>query len=186
MIFVIPIARLHRGYHRACLGYFLYGDLEPLLDFSMNCFRSAPFHLIMACRLRCALPRRHLMACRLPFLPTPARRLHSTRMPSNHSGEGHYGSSSVYDQVGSIPQESSIHDHHLSALRRSWASDRYKHIQRPYTAMDVVSKRGTLLQAYPSSLMASKLFTLLEQRFAEKKPISTCTRYPHQRKALNV
>ncbi|KAI7534907.1 Methylisocitrate lyase, partial [Hortaea werneckii] len=40
-------------------------------------------------------------------------------------------------------------------------------------AEDVVSKRGTLQQVYPSSLMARKLFNLLEQRMAEGKPVHT-------------
>lgn len=54
-----------------------------------------------------------------------------------------------------------------------WASPRYKGIKRPYSAEDVVSKRGTLQQVYPSSLMARKLFNLLEQRMAEGKPVHT-------------
>ncbi|KAI7650138.1 hypothetical protein KC318_g16658, partial [Hortaea werneckii] len=54
-----------------------------------------------------------------------------------------------------------------------WASPRYKGITRPYSAEDVVSKRGTLQQVYPSSLMARKLFNLLEQRMAEGKPVHT-------------
>ncbi|GAB1740799.1 hypothetical protein NU219Hw_g5882t1 [Hortaea werneckii] len=54
-----------------------------------------------------------------------------------------------------------------------WASPRYNGITRPYSAEDVVSKRGTLQQVYPSSLMARKLFNLLEQRMAEGKPVHT-------------
>ena len=54
-----------------------------------------------------------------------------------------------------------------------WSTERYKGIKRPYTAADVVSKRGTLQQSYPSSLMARKLFNLLNQRAAEGKPVHT-------------
>ena len=54
-----------------------------------------------------------------------------------------------------------------------WATERYTGIKRPYTAQDVVSKRGTLQQSYPSSLMARKLFNLLNQRAAEGKPVHT-------------
>ena len=54
-----------------------------------------------------------------------------------------------------------------------WGTERYKGIKRPYTAADVVSKRGTLQQSYPSSLMARKLFNLLNQRAAEGKPVHT-------------
>ena len=54
-----------------------------------------------------------------------------------------------------------------------WASPRYKGIKRPYSAEDVVSKRGALQQSYPSSLMARKLFNLLEERAAKGEPVHT-------------
>ena len=42
-----------------------------------------------------------------------------------------------------------------------WDKRRYNGIKRPYSVEDVVSKRGTLPQTYPSSLMARKLYELL-------------------------
>lgn len=56
-----------------------------------------------------------------------------------------------------------------------WSSPRYEGIKRPYSAEDVVSKRGSLQQIYPSSIMARKLFNLLEERAAEGKPVHTST-----------
>ncbi|EXJ96230.1 isocitrate lyase [Capronia coronata CBS 617.96] len=58
-------------------------------------------------------------------------------------------------------------------VKKWWASPRYEGIKRPYTAEDVVSKRGTLQQIYPSSTMARKLFDLLNERAAEGKPVHT-------------
>lgn len=58
-------------------------------------------------------------------------------------------------------------------VKKWWASPRYKGIKRPYSAEAVVSKRGTLQQTYPSSLMARKLFNLLAERAAEGKPVHT-------------
>ena len=58
-------------------------------------------------------------------------------------------------------------------MRDWWASPRYKGIKRPYSAEDVVSKRGALQQSYPSSLMARKLFNLLEERAAKGEPVHT-------------
>lgn len=52
-----------------------------------------------------------------------------------------------------------------------WQSPRFKGVMRPYSAGDVVSKRGTLSREYPSSLMARKLFQLLDERMAEKRPV---------------
>lgn len=54
-----------------------------------------------------------------------------------------------------------------------WSSSRYKGIKRPYSAEDVVSKRGTLQQVYPSSLMARKLFNLLENKASRGEPVHT-------------
>lgn len=58
-------------------------------------------------------------------------------------------------------------------VKKWWDSPRYEGIKRPYTPQDVVSKRGTLQQTYPSSLMARKLFNLLNERAAEGKPVHT-------------
>lgn len=54
-----------------------------------------------------------------------------------------------------------------------WASPRYDGIKRDWTAADVVSKRGSLQQSYPSSVMARKLWELVRTREADGKPIHT-------------
>lgn len=69
--------------------------------------------------------------------------------------------------------EQAIFDEQVRQVKEWWASPRYKGIKRPYTPEDVVSKRGTLQQAYPSSLMARKLFNLLEERYAKGEPVHT-------------
>ncbi|WPG97903.1 methylisocitrate lyase, mitochondrial [Acrodontium crateriforme] len=69
--------------------------------------------------------------------------------------------------------EDELFNQQVKQVEEWWASPRYKGIKRPYSATDVVSKRGTLQQVYPSSLMARKLFDLLETRAAEGKPVHT-------------
>lgn len=54
-----------------------------------------------------------------------------------------------------------------------WASPRFEGIKRDWTAADVVSKRGSLQQSYPSSVMARKLWNLVQERAAEGNPIHT-------------
>lgn len=54
-----------------------------------------------------------------------------------------------------------------------WKSPRFEGIKRSYTAEDVVRKRGSLQQVYTSSIMARKLFNLLNERAAEGKPVHT-------------
>jgi isocitrate lyase len=69
--------------------------------------------------------------------------------------------------------EDAIFTDQVKQVQDWWASPRYKGIKRPYSAEDVVSKRGTLQQIYPSSLMARKLFNLLEERAAKGEPVHT-------------
>lgn len=69
--------------------------------------------------------------------------------------------------------EDEIFSQQIQQVQDWWSTPRYKGIKRPYSAEDVVSKRGTLQQIYPSSLMARKLFNLLEERASEGKPVHT-------------
>ncbi|KAF2722201.1 isocitrate lyase and phosphorylmutase [Polychaeton citri CBS 116435] len=67
----------------------------------------------------------------------------------------------------------SVYNDEVRLVQEWWQSTRFKGIKRPYSAEDVVSKRGTLQQTYPSSLMARKLFNLLEERVKAGKPVHT-------------
>lgn len=69
--------------------------------------------------------------------------------------------------------EDEIFNEQVKQVKDWWTSPRYEGIKRPYSAETVVSKRGTLQQVYPSSLMARKLFNLLEKRAKEGKPVHT-------------
>ena len=74
--------------------------------------------------------------------------------------------------------EDALFEEQVQAVKDWWASPRYKGIKRPYSAEDVVSKRGALQQSYPSSLMARKLFNLLEERAAKGEPVHTSASNP--------
>lgn len=54
---------------------------------------------------------------------------------------------------------------------------RYAGLVRPYTAEQVVSKRGTLPISYPSDVLGKKLWAVLEQRFASGTPSHTYGAY---------
>ena len=69
--------------------------------------------------------------------------------------------------------EDALFEQQLQDVKEWWATPRFKGIKRPYTAEDIVSKRGTLQQTYPSSLMARKLFNLIQERAAAGEPIHT-------------
>jgi isocitrate lyase len=69
--------------------------------------------------------------------------------------------------------EDEIFNQQVQQVRDWWSTPRYKGIKRPYSPEDVVSKRGTLQQVYPSNLMARKLFNLLEERASQGQPVHT-------------
>ncbi|KUI60849.1 2-methylisocitrate lyase, mitochondrial [Cytospora mali] len=71
------------------------------------------------------------------------------------------------------PPEDALHEQQIKQVEAWWATPRYAGIKRPYTAADVVSKRGSLQQSYPSSLMARKLWNLVQERLTNGEPIHT-------------
>ncbi|KAF2404174.1 BcICL1, isocitrate lyase 1 [Trichodelitschia bisporula] len=78
---------------------------------------------------------------------------------------------STADKAGGA--EDALFAEQVKQVEEWWSTPRYNGIKRPYTAADVVARRGTLQQTYPSSLMARKLFNLFEERAAEGKPVHT-------------
>ena len=50
---------------------------------------------------------------------------------------------------------------------------RYARIKRPYTAAQVVSKRGTIPISYPSDIQGKKLWKLLTEHWKTKTPSHT-------------
>ena len=75
------------------------------------------------------------------------------------------------EKLGDAEQQ--LFGNQVGEVKAWWGSPRYDGIKRPYSAEDVVAKRGTLQQMYPSSLMARKLFNLLNEREAKGEPVHT-------------
>jgi isocitrate lyase len=69
--------------------------------------------------------------------------------------------------------EDALYEQQVKEVQTWWNSSRYEGIKRPYSAADVVSKRGSQQQSYPSSVMARKLFNLIKEREANGQPIHT-------------
>jgi isocitrate lyase len=69
--------------------------------------------------------------------------------------------------------EDDLFDQQIQDVQSWWSSDRFKGIKRPYSPEDIVGKRGSLVQTYPSSIMARKLFNLLSDRAAAGEPVHT-------------
>ena len=63
---------------------------------------------------------------------------------------------------------------HSAKCSTTHAQDpRFKKVKRPYTAEDVVSKRGTIRISYPSNVLAKKLWASLSEHFAKGEPSHT-------------
>ncbi|KAK2732415.1 hypothetical protein FQN55_004108 [Onygenales sp. PD_40] len=107
----------------------------------------------------CGYPR---MSSHLPPLRSPV----SSTLPSDS-----YQLLSSSDKAGAA--EDALFDEQVKAVTEWWNSPRFEGIKRPYTAEAIVSKRGSLQQTYPSSIMARKLFNLLNERAAQGKPVHT-------------
>lgn len=88
------------------------------------------------------------------------------------------------DYYHSHPKTSKAEDAFFSQqvqeTKKWWDSPRFEGLKRTYTAEDVVSKRGDLIQTYPSSVMARKLFHLLKARAAAGQPVHTRLSFRHQ------
>ncbi|KAJ3193101.1 Isocitrate lyase [Irineochytrium annulatum] len=67
-----------------------------------------------------------------------------------------------------VAEEQRIFQDQVAQVKQWWQSDRFKLVTRPYTAEDVVSKRGTLNIEYPSNAQAKKLWSVLKNHHANK------------------
>lgn len=61
--------------------------------------------------------------------------------------------------------EDDIFNKEVEQVKTWWSDSRWKHTKRPFTAEQIVSKRGYLKVDYPSNTQAKKLWNILENRF---------------------
>ncbi|KAJ3412053.1 hypothetical protein HDV05_001333 [Chytridiales sp. JEL 0842] len=67
-----------------------------------------------------------------------------------------------------VTEEQRIYEAEIAEVKNWWTSPRFAKVTRPYSAEDVVSKRGTLRQAYASDVQAKKLWRLLNNHQRNK------------------
>jgi isocitrate lyase len=53
----------------------------------------------------------------------------------------------------------------VAAVNKWWSDSRWRYTKRPFTAEQIVSKRGNLKIEYPSNNQSKKLWGILENRF---------------------
>ncbi|KAK4456719.1 isocitrate lyase family-domain-containing protein, partial [Cladorrhinum samala] len=53
----------------------------------------------------------------------------------------------------------------VAEVKKWWSDSRWKHTKRPFTAEQIVNKRGNLKIEYASNAQSKKLWKILEKRF---------------------
>ncbi|KAI1468097.1 isocitrate lyase [Daldinia caldariorum] len=56
----------------------------------------------------------------------------------------------------------------VEAVKKWWSDPRWRYTRRPFTAEQIVSKRGHLKIDYPSNAQSKKLWNILEERFKNR------------------
>lgn len=53
----------------------------------------------------------------------------------------------------------------VNAVKQWWKDSRWRYTKRPFTAEQIVAKRGNLKIEYPSNAQSKKLWKILEEHF---------------------
>ena len=129
-------------------------------------------------RIATTIPRR--VAARRPSVHIRNISISTRRMSSLKPSQDPITATLPSDSFQLLPEsekagaaEDALYEQQCKDVEAWWASSRYEGIKRPYSAADVVSKRGSQMQSYPSSVMARKLFNLIKEREANGEPIHT-------------
>lgn len=72
--------------------------------------------------------------------------------------------------MSSLDQEEQIYREDVEAVKQWWTDSRWRYTKRPYTAEQIVAKRGNLKVQYPSNAMSKKLWNIVEGRFKVGNP----------------
>jgi isocitrate lyase len=56
----------------------------------------------------------------------------------------------------------------VETVKNWWKDSRWRYTKRPFTAEQIVAKRGALKIEYPSNVQSKKLWNILEERFKVK------------------
>ena len=74
--------------------------------------------------------------------------------------------------MGHLDQEEQQYLQEVEAVKQWWTDSRWRFTKRPFTAEQIVQKRGNLKIEYPSNAVAKKLWQIVEGRFAVRPKIS--------------
>lgn len=64
-----------------------------------------------------------------------------------------------------LDHEEQLFQADVKAVKQWWADSRWRYTKRPFTAEQIVAKRGNLKIEYPSNVQSKKLWQIVEKRF---------------------
>ena len=67
--------------------------------------------------------------------------------------------------MGSIDIEEQRFHEEVNTVKQWWTNPRWRYTKRPFTAEQIVAKRGNLKIECPSNVQSKKLWNLIEERF---------------------
>ena len=67
--------------------------------------------------------------------------------------------------MGLIDDEEQKYLQEVEAVKQWWKDSRWRFTKRPFTAEQIVQKRGNLKIDYPSAVQAKKVWAIIEERF---------------------
>lgn len=76
--------------------------------------------------------------------------------------------------MGLVDEEEQKYLQEVEAVKKWWTDSRWRHTKRPFTAEQIVQKRGNITIQYPSNVQAKKLWNIVEDRFKVSKIACHC------------
>lgn len=74
--------------------------------------------------------------------------------------------------MSALDQEEKTYQDDVKAVKKWWTDSRWRYTKRPFTAEQIVAKRGNLIIDYPSNVQSKKLWQLMEQCFKVFPPVT--------------
>ena len=68
-------------------------------------------------------------------------------------------------EISALDQEDQRYQEDVDAVKQWWTDSRWRFTKRPFTAEQIVAKRGNLRVEYPSNAQSKKLWQIVEGRF---------------------
>jgi len=76
--------------------------------------------------------------------------------------------------MGYIDEEEQKYLQEVEDVKKWWSDSRWRYTKRPFTAEQIVQKRGNIKIEYPSNVQAKKLWRIVEDRFKVSLSSTLC------------